>query len=115
MQKRNQRFNLDNLQCIRYSRGDGETTIAEYTYNSGGKTVTKYAPVEDLTKAERDAALTFILLYGDKTTAATRRKKPRGRAVASRTPGNNPRPKATPIIDAAELEDITLEQIAPEN
>lgn len=111
------RFTLDTLQSIRYSPGDGETTIAQYTYTHNGESVTKYAPLEDLTKAEREAALSFLLLYG-KGDTATRKAKPRGRAVAQRQPGYKPRPRKEPPpfdLSTLEIEPVTLEQIEASN
>lgn len=109
------RFTLETLQSVRYSRGDAETTIAEYTYTYNGGSVTKYARIEDLTRAERDSVLKFILLYGAAQTI-TRRGKPRGIAVAARIPGYKPKPRrptAPPVDSIAdlELEPVTLEQL----
>lgn len=113
IQTRYPRFTLETLQTVRYSRGDGETTIAEYTYTHNGETVTKYAPLEDLTKAEREAALSFLLMYG-KGDTATRKAKPRGRAVAQRQPGYKPKTRKEPPpldLSKVEIEPITLEQL----
>lgn len=116
IKKRYPRFTLETLQTIRYCRGDGETTIAEYTYTHNGETVKRYAPVEDLTKAEREAALSFLLLYG-KGDTATRKAKPRGRAVAQRQPGYKTKPRKEPppeMFDLSTLEDAETPPIKTE-
>jgi hypothetical protein len=113
IKKRYPRFSLETLQTVRYCKGDGETTIAEYTYTHNGETVKRYSPFEDLTHAEREAALCFILMYGTGQTA-TRKAKPRGRAVAQRQPGYKPKPRKEPPpfdLSKLEIEPITLEQL----
>lgn len=105
------RFTLDTLREVRIATGDGDSTIAGYTYTHRGQTFTKYAAFEDLTPAERKAALLFILKYSG--TAAIRRKgKPRGRAVTgTRT---NARRQPPPFdLDKIELEPVDPDSIAP--
>ena len=53
-------FTLETLRAINFCTGQ----IAEYTYTTpDGQTVTETAGIEDLTAAERTAALIFILRY----------------------------------------------------
>lgn len=74
------RFTLESLQEIRIATGDGDSSIAGYTYTYNGQTVNRYATFDDLTHTEREAALEFILKYS-KTQAIRRKGKPRGIAV----------------------------------
>lgn len=108
------RFNLDTLREIRIATGDGESTIAAYTYTHKGKLFTKYAPFEDLTPAERKAALLFILKYSG--AAAIRRKgKPRGRAVTGKrtSAGRQPPPLDLDKIEFEPIDPDSITQTAP--
>lgn len=96
------RFTLADLQEIRIATGDGDSTIAGYTYTHKGQTVNRYAAFEDLTRAEKEAALDFILRFS-KTQAIRRKAKPRGKAVAGK-----PQRKTAPPLNPA---DITLDEI----
>ena len=102
------RFTLETLRAIRMATGDAESTIAAYAYTHGGTTATKYARFEDLSHAEREAALLFILRYG-KAGEIRRKGKPRGRAAAGK-----PRTKPTPPpLDIADLAPVDLDSIEP--
>lgn len=90
------RFNLESLREIRIATGDGESTLAAYTYTVGGTQFVKYATFDELTHAEREAALEFVLRFG--AVHVRRKAKPRGRAAAPRTR----RPPAT--LDLSEVD-----------
>ena len=100
------RFTLDSLREIRIATGDGESTIANYTYTINGASYTKYAAYDDLTKSEREAALTFMLKFSG-ATVIRRKGKPRGRAVA----GRNQRRRRQPAPGALELTDFEFEPL----
>jgi hypothetical protein len=102
------RFTLADLQEIRIATGDGETTIAGYTYTYKGQTVNRYAAFEDLTHAEREAALEFILKYS-KTQAIRRKAKPRGKAVAGKPKKPAPLNPADITLDEISLDDIKFD------
>jgi hypothetical protein len=102
------RFTLADLQEIRIATGDGETTIAGYTYTYKGQTVNRYAAFEDLTHAEREAALEFILKYS-KTQAIRRKAKPRGKAVAGKPKKPAPLNPADITLDEINLDDIKFD------
>lgn len=104
----NPRFTLADLQEIRIATGDGETTIAGYTYTYKGQTVNRYAAFEDLTHAEREAALEFILKYS-KTQAIRRKAKPRGKAVAGKPKKPAPLNPADITLDEISLDDIKFD------
>ena len=96
------RFTLETLREIRIATGDGDCTIAEYTHLHNGTLTTKYVEFSDLTHAEREAALEFILRYSG--AAAIRRKgKPRGRAVAGRRAG---KARKRDTLTESELRDL---------
>ena len=106
------RFTLETLREIHIATGDGESTIAEYTYTHRGQTVKKYATFEDLTRQEREAALLFILKYSG--AAAIRRKaKPRGRAVTGTGQKRTGRQPPPFDLDKIEFEPITPDSIQP--
>ena len=69
------RFTLEALQEIRIAEGDGESTIAAYRFTHKGQTVEKVATLDDLTKTEREAALTFILAHTP--AVQIKRRKPK--------------------------------------
>lgn len=69
------RFTLDDLQEIRIAEGDGESTIAAYSFTHKGQTVERIARLDDLTRAEREAVLSFILTHAPAVTI--RRRKPK--------------------------------------
>lgn len=102
------RFTLADLREIRIATGDGETTIAGYTYTYKGQTVNRYAAFEDLTHAEREAALEFILKYS-KTQAIRRKAKPRGKAVAGKPKKPAPLNPADITLDEISLDDIKFD------
>ena len=102
------RFTLADLQEIRIATGDGETTIAGYTYTYKGQTVNRYAAFKDLTHAEREAALEFILKYS-KTQAIRRKAKPRGKAVAGKPKKPAPLNPADITLDEISLDDIKFD------
>lgn len=96
------RFTLETLREIRIATGDGDCTIAEYTHLHNGTLTTKIVEFSDLTHAEREAALEFILRYSG--AAAIRRKgKPRGRAVAGRRAG---KARKRDTLTESELRDL---------
>jgi hypothetical protein len=106
------RFTLETLREIRIATGDGESTIAEYTYTHKGQTVKKYATFEDLTRPEREAALLFILKYSG--AAAIRRKaKPRGRAVTGAGQKRTGRQPPPFDLDKIEFQEITPDSMKP--
>ena len=106
------RFTLETLREIRIATGDGDSTIAAYTYTHGGADVTKYAEFSDLTHAEREAALLFILRYSG-AARIHRKGKPRGRAVAGKRQRTR---RATPPpcpLDTIELDPVDLDSLTP--
>lgn len=69
------RFTEETLQEIRIADGDGETTVAAYSFTHNGQPAEKVAPLDELTAAEREAALAFILKHAP--AAKIKRKKAR--------------------------------------
>lgn len=78
------RFTLDDLREIRIAGGDGESTVAAYCFDHNGEPAEKVVSMDDLTHAEREAALAFILAHGQ--AAAIRRKKQQKPRKARRSP-----------------------------
>ncbi|MDD2956488.1 MAG: hypothetical protein PHD67_09280 [Oscillospiraceae bacterium] len=97
------RFTLETLKQVRIATGDGESTIAAYTYTHGGQTFTRYEDIEGLTHAEREAALAFMLKYS-KGQTIDRKGKPRGRAVTGTRPYTARQQTAPPPLDLEKVE-----------
>lgn len=100
------RFTLDTLQEIRIATGDGESTIAAYRQRlADGATVEKYAAFEDLTQAEKNTALVFMLKYC-KAQTIRKKGKPRGKAVTGTrcAPRSEPPPFDLSTIEFEPLE-----------
>ena len=95
------RFTLDALQEIRIAEGDGESTIAAYSFTHKGKTVEKMATLDDLTRKEREAVLAFILAHAP--AVRIRRRKPK----------KTRNPTRIYNTEAVEFEPIDLETLTP--
>ena len=116
------RFTLDDLREIRIAGGDGESTVAAYCFDHNGEPAEKVVSMDDLTHAEREAALAFILAHGQ--AAAIRRKKQQKPRKARRSPRlynteavefdpvdlDDLKPPSLPEIDTAALDALTAGQ-----
>lgn len=115
------RFTLDDLREIRIAGGDGESTVAAYCFDHNGEPAEKVVALDDLTHAEREAALAFILAHGQ--AAAIRRKKPKKtrrspRLYSTEAVEFDPvdldelKPPSLPEIDTAPLDALTAGETA---
>ena len=98
------RFTLDDLQEIRIAEGDGESTLAAYRFDHKGEPAEKIATLDDLTRTEREAALSFILAHAP---AVVIRRKPQQKAKKAR---RSPRLYNT---EAVEFEPVDLDDLTP--